>query len=84
MAHPAAKCPFCSGEIAGVNCVSCGTDITAPRTVCKGCGTLKLSSSKSCEQCGTLHRSEMTWKIPLIIGMFIIVIIINVALALFG
>jgi len=78
MSHPAPKCPFCSGDVSGVNCVSCGADITAPRRACSGCGKQMLSSTKTCTQCGTLHRSENVWKIPLIVGMFIIVIILNV------
>ena len=50
--------------------------------VCSNCGVSHLSSAKRCPNCDKSNRSDMTWKIPLIIGMFVLSTILSIVLSL--
>ena len=75
-------CPFCRAPAASKFCGSCGRDTTAPRRPCTKCGRMVPSSERACWNCGAAFKSDMRWKIPLIIFLFLLAFLISVLLAL--
>jgi hypothetical protein len=64
-------CPFCNAAAPGVQCAACGRDTTAARRPCATCGRMRPSSERACWNCGAVARSELRWKVPLIVLMFL-------------
>lgn len=75
---PDRLCPFCGSPAPDQICASCGRDTTAPRRPCPKCGRLTPSTEQTCWNCGATFTSEMRWKIPLIIGLFVLAFALSV------
>ena len=74
-------CPFCKAPAPGQQCPSCHLDTTAPRRPCPTCGQMVPSQYKVCWNCGRKFKSEMQWKVPLIILIFILCFIISILIS---
>lgn len=77
---PIRPCPFCRMPATMRFCETCGRDTTAPRRPCPRCGYMVPSNEPTCWNCGTQFRSEMWWKIPLIILLFLIAIVLSLVI----
>jgi predicted amidophosphoribosyltransferase len=75
-------CPFCGASAAAQFCGYCGRDTTAPRRPCAKCRRMVPSSERACWNCGERFKSDMRWKIPLIIFLFLLAFVISILLAL--
>src|SRR5262249_24203455 len=75
-------CPYCGAVGAGVLCPSCGRDTTAPRRPCPTCGKMVPSSESACWNCGTKFRSDLMWKIPLIVALFALAAVVSIVIGL--
>lgn len=75
-------CPFCDTPSTSQTCPSCGRDTTARRRRCAGCGRFSPTTEATCLNCGAPFRSELRWKIPLIILLFVVAIVISILLRL--
>lgn len=83
MTAPESFCPFCARPAAGGKpCPGCRRDPSAPRRVCPGCKRLTPKAEGACMHCARPFHSEMWWKLPLIIGLFILAMIVSFLLAL--
>ena len=78
---PSRMCPFCGAPAAAQFCGSCGRDTTAPRRPCGKCRQMVPSSERVCRNCGTGFGSDLRWKIPLIVFLFLLAFVISVLLA---
>ncbi|MGH9901659.1 MAG: hypothetical protein ACRD68_07585 [Pyrinomonadaceae bacterium] len=82
---PASRaCPFCRAPAPTQFCAACGRDTTAPRRPCRNCRELVPTSERACWSCGARFRSEMLWKIPLIVFLFLLAFAVSVAIAALG
>jgi hypothetical protein len=77
---PGRVCPYCGAPASGQVCTSCRRDTTAPRRVCRQCGRITPLSESRCLACGKIPTNDLAWKIPLLIGIYIVVIVILVAI----
>jgi hypothetical protein len=77
---PGRVCPYCGVPTSGQVCTSCGRDTTAPRRICRQCGRITPLSEPNCLACGKIPANDLAWKIPLLIGIYVVVIIILVAI----
>lgn len=76
-------CPFCAAPAAAARfCGSCGRDTTAARRPCGKCRRMVPSGERACWNCGTAFKSDMRWKIPLIVFLFLLAFVISILLAL--
>ncbi len=75
MARP---CPFCSGQVPDRICPECGRDATRSRRKCGKCGGMSPTIEASCCHCYAPFKSELRWKVPLIIGIFLAAIILSI------
>lgn len=66
----------------GATCPACQRDTSLPRRVCPACKRMTPKAEPSCMHCGKTFHSEMWWKIPLIIGLFVLAVIVSFLLAL--
>lgn len=83
VAHQAGRtCPFCSAPAAGKFCGSCGRDTNAPRRPCVKCRRMIPSHERACWNCGATFKSDMRWKVPLIVFLFLLAFVVSVLLAL--
>lgn len=73
-------CPFCEQTTMQVVCSHCNRNITSSRNICKNCKKMTPANEPSCSHCGRVNSSELTWKIPLIIGIFIAATILSIAI----
>ena len=86
--HPAAAhqysraCPYCGAPAADRFCGACGRDTTAPRRPCARCKRMVPSSERVCWNCGAGFTSDMWWKIPLIVFLFLLAFLVSIVLAL--
>jgi hypothetical protein len=76
---PGRVCPYCGVAAPGQVCANCRRDTTARRRICSKCGRITPSAEPACMSCGKHYTSDLTWKIPVIIVMFIVVVIISIA-----
>ena len=74
----AITCPFCGSTGPGTQCLGCNRDKTTPRRICTACKAQTPSHEPRCHACGHQQASELRWKIPLIVAMFIAAFIISV------
>lgn len=79
---PGRACPFCGSPAAGRVCGSCGRDTTAPRRPCGQCRRMVPSSERACRNCGAVFRSDLRWKVPLIVFLFLLAFVVSGLLAL--
>lgn len=77
-------CPFCGAPAAALICAACQRDTTAARRPCPKCGRMTPSREPSCWNCGAIVRSEMWWKIPLIVALFVLAFALAVAVNVFS
>ncbi len=75
-------CPFCGAPAVAQFCGACGRDTTGPRRPCRRCARMMPSKERSCWNCGAVFKSDMRWKIPLIVFLFLLAFAISAALAL--
>ena len=78
----AGVCPFCGGTSNSQLCNWCGRDTTAPRRPCRRCGRMSPTAEPVCRNCGAKFKSDMAWKVPVIILLFALAIALGVILAL--
>jgi predicted amidophosphoribosyltransferase len=83
-AHSAGRlCPFCGAPVHTAQlCAACGRDTTAPRRPCEKCGQMIPSHERACWRCGASFKSELWWKVPLIVLLFLLAFVISAVLAL--
>ncbi len=79
---PGRVCPFCGANAPAQFCGSCGRDTTAPRRPCAKCRRMVPSVERACWNCGAGFKSDMRWKIPLIVFLFLLAFVISILLAL--
>jgi predicted amidophosphoribosyltransferase len=80
-----ALCPFCDTAITeGVRCPGCGRDPTLTRRVCPRCQKMTPQIESTCSHCGAALGSELSWKIPLIVGLFIAAFALSIVIHLIG
>ncbi len=58
--------------------------MTAARRICRGCGDVTPINAPSCIHCGARSRSDLGWKVPLIVGMFAAALTISVLIRVFA
>jgi hypothetical protein len=77
---PLLACPFC-GAFSGAaeQCGGCGRNKRAPRRICPGCSKSSPMSEPSCCHCQRAFASELAWKVPVIIAIFVAAIVLSVA-----
>lgn len=71
-------CPFCGTATRTQSCDRCGRDTAAHRRLCPSCGKMAPASDASCWSCGRPFRSDLWWKVPLIIGLFVVAFVVVV------
>lgn len=76
------RCPFCGSPAAAQLCGSCGCQTNAPRRPCGKCGRLSPSSESACRNCGAGFKSDLRWKIPLIVFLFLLAFVLSIVFAL--
>ncbi len=75
-------CPFCGDLTGGQPCATCGRVPSAPRRPCPACKNMTPLNEPVCSHCGVKIRSEMHWKIPMIIAMFVAAFVAAIAVQL--
>lgn len=50
---------------------------SVPRKVCPACNELTPSSEPACAHCGAAFRSELAWKVPVIVLMFVLAFVLS-------
>jgi RNA polymerase subunit RPABC4/transcription elongation factor Spt4 len=78
--HTVSTCPFCERESEGGICAHCGRDPTGRRRVCDDCKKITPSGEPICCHCGKRFRTELAWKIPAIIVMFVVAAVLSVVI----
>lgn len=76
---PGRVCPYCGVPAPGQMCANCRRDTTARRRICPKCGRITPSAEPACMSCGKRYTSDLAWKIPVIVLLFIVVVIISIA-----
>ena len=77
------SCPFCGAPAAAAQfCGSCGRNTNAPRRPCGSCGRMSPSSERACWHCGANFKSDMRWKVPLIVFLFLLAFVLSIVVAL--
>jgi predicted nucleic acid-binding Zn ribbon protein len=84
MKSGAPPCLYCGAPLATGTwlCARCGRDSTAPRRPCTKCGRVTPTAERACLNCGSVFKSDMRWKVPLIIFLFLLGIVLSVVVAL--
>jgi hypothetical protein len=80
---PAAQafpCPFCGQPAVPPRCATCQREPKAPRRICGSCKRQTPTAEKACMHCQGAPGSDMSWKIPLIIAMFVAAIVLSILL----
>lgn len=80
----AQQCPFCHAEASGQTCAMCGRDVTASRRVCARCGAMAPAADSGCWKCGAAFTSDLRWKVPVIIALFVAAFLLAIVLAIAG
>jgi hypothetical protein len=73
-------CPFCGQPAVSPRCGTCQRDPKAARRICGHCQKQTPTAEKQCMHCRGAAGSEMSWKVPLIVLMFIAAFVLAVAL----
>ena len=80
--EPAAQafpCPFCGAQAQSPRCMTCQRDPRAPRRICAHCKKQTPTNEPKCMHCQVAAGSELGWKVPVIVLMFIVAFIIAIA-----
>lgn len=75
-----AACPFCGARGAGTLCLDCGRDKTTARRICAKCNAATPVAEPACQACGQRQVSDLRWKIPLIVALFVAAIAVAILL----
>lgn len=75
-------CPFCGATVEGAACPSCKRDPTAARRVCASCQKMTPTVERACVHCKAVASSELAWKVPVIIAMFVGVFLLSIVVAI--
>lgn len=77
-------CPYCRAPLnSGPHiCGRCGREPSAPRRPCQRCGRVTPTAEPACWNCGAVFKSDMRWKVTLIIAFFLLSFVLSVAVAL--
>lgn len=73
---PGRICPYCGSPAPGQVCPACRRDTTARRRVCSKCGRITPSAEPICLGCGKRYTSDLAWKVPVIVALFIVSLIL--------
>ena len=73
-------CPFCGTPALSPRCEGCKRDPQTARRICANCKKQTPTGEPKCMHCGVGAGSDMSWKIPLIIAMFVLAFILAIAL----
>lgn len=57
---------------------------TVTQRVCTACRNLTPATEPACSQCGAPFRSDLRWKVPLIVLLFALALAISVAIELYA
>lgn len=76
---PLVACPFC-GDLTGSaeRCGGCSRNKRAPRRSCPACRKFSPTSEPACCHCRQSFGSELAWKVPVIIAIFVAAIVLSV------
>lgn len=74
------KCPFCETLNVQSLCKKCGRDVTAPRRLCTHCQRMTPMNEENCAHCKARQTSDLRWKVPLIVGIFLLAFILSIIL----
>jgi len=77
-------CPFCGANARHELCPGCGRNVGLPRLICTSCQKQTPKAEKVCCHCGQSQKSDLRWKLPLIIAMFVAAAILTVLLEVYG
>jgi len=83
--EPAAQpfpCPFCGAQAIAPRCMTCQRDPRSPRRICGHCQKQTPTNEPKCMHCQFTPGSELSWKVPVIVLMFIVAFVLAVALQL--
>jgi len=76
-------CPYCANpDATQMHCGRCQRNPSAPRRVCNHCHKMTPQGEPRCAHCSVPFGNELSWKIPLIIGLFLAAFAIAIALQL--
>ena len=81
---PPPPCPYCRAPLHSgpYVCGRCGRDPSAPRRPCPNCGRVTPTAERNCWNCGAAFKSDMRWKVPLIVALFLLSFVLSIAVAL--
>jgi len=82
MSAAARTCPFCDAPAEQTTCSSCQRDTTAARRPCQSCAKMMPLQDNICPRCKASQSHELSWKIPIIVIMFVIATILGILLRL--
>ncbi len=76
---PLWPCPFC-GDCTGTpaSCGGCRRDKRAPRRSCPACRKFTPMAEPACCHCRQTFTSELAWKVPVIVLMFVAALVVAV------
>ena len=77
-------CPYCRARLKPdhLYCGQCGRNPSVPRRPCPKCGRVTPTAERACWHCGSVFKSDMRWKVPLIVALFLLSLVLSVGLAL--
>ena len=75
-------CPFCGATVEFSTCPQCKRDPTAPRRVCTSCQKMTPTAERGCVHCKAAPTSELAWKVPVIVALFVGALILSVVVAI--
>jgi hypothetical protein len=77
----AIACPFCATPTASSRCERCARDPRSPRRICTRCQRPTPTTERVCMHCGAAKPNDLSWKVPLIILLFVLAFALSVAVA---
>jgi hypothetical protein len=75
--YPMRVCPFCGAQGASLTCFQCRRDTTLPRRICPHCGKMSPLQEATCASCHRKFVNERNWKIPLAIGIVLVLTLLS-------
>jgi RNA polymerase subunit RPABC4/transcription elongation factor Spt4 len=75
----ALPCAFCGTTTDQLRCPTCQRDPRGARRVCAWCQRNTPTGEKPCMHCGVVAQSDLGWKVPVIVVMFLLAFAIAVA-----
>jgi hypothetical protein len=77
-------CPYCREPLYSgpYLCGWCGRDPSAPRRPCRRCGRVTPAAEPTCWNCETVFKSDMRWKVPLIVAIVLLSFVLSFVVAI--